>query len=207
MLQTLSLAVGPLQSNCHILFDDETKNAILFDPGADGPSIEEALTQNGLTPLMILNTHGHGDHIAAIGYIKEKYNISLYIHSGDEPMLTDPDKNLSSFIGMPVTAPAADHILNDNDEIVFEGRVIKVYHTPGHSPGCVSFHIENLLFSGDVLFKQSIGRSDLPDSSYEDLMQGIRNKLLVLPDDTIVYPGHGPLTTIGDEKLSNPFLN
>lgn len=206
MLETLALCVGPLQSNCYILINNETNNAIIIDPGADGPQIEAAINKRGLIPIKILNTHGHGDHIGANQHIKNTFNIPIYIHSGDAPMLDDPDKNLSSFIGMPITSPEADHELNDNDAIVFDSFSINVYHTPGHSPGGVSFHVENLLFSGDALFKQSIGRSDLPGASHETLMQGIKNKLLVLPDDTIVYPGHGPSTTIGEEKENNPYL-
>ncbi|MDP8242468.1 MAG: MBL fold metallo-hydrolase [Candidatus Hinthialibacter antarcticus] len=207
MLQTITLAVGPLQSNCYLLFDDETQNAVVIDPGADGPQIEAAIRERGLTPLMVLNTHGHGDHIAANGHIKDAFDVPLMIHGGDAPMLTDPEKNLSIFLGTPITSPAADRELNDGDSLEFGDHAIRVYHTPGHSPGGVSFYIGNLLFPGDALFKQSVGRSDLPGASHEVLIAGIRNQLLVLPDDTIVYPGHGPATTIGDEKLDNPFLN
>lgn len=206
MLQTLTLAVGPLQSNCYLLFDDQTQDAVVIDPGAEGPRIEAAIRERGLTPLMVLNTHGHGDHIAANGYIKEAFGAPLLIHRGDAPMLTDPEKNLSGFMGTPITSPAADRELSVGDSLEFGERAIRLYHTPGHSPGGVSFHIENLLFTGDALFKQSVGRSDLPGASHETLIAAIRDQLMVLPDDTIVYPGHGPSTTIGDERRNNPFL-
>ncbi len=206
MLQTITLAVGPLQSNCYLLYDDETNDAAIIDPGADGERIEAVISEHALNPLLILNTHGHGDHIAANRHVKELYNVPLMIHAGDAPMLTDPQQNLSHFMGVPITSPAADRQLNDGDELEFGERTIKTYHTPGHSPGGVSFHIENYLFVGDALFKESVGRSDLPGASHEVLIEAIRSQLLVLPDDTIVYPGHGPSTTIGGEKQNNPFL-
>lgn len=206
MLQVKTFSVGPLQSNCHLLFDAETRQAVIIDPGAEPHRIKAAIGELDLTPTALLNTHGHGDHIGGNDEIKATYGVPLMIHRDDAPMLTEPELNLSSFFGVPIISPPADRLLEDGEIIEFGAHEISVYHTPGHSPGGVSFHVDSILFSGDVLFQGSIGRSDLPGASHETLLAGIRDKLLILPDETRVHPGHGAATTIGDERRMNPFL-
>ncbi|MBI1387462.1 MAG: MBL fold metallo-hydrolase [bacterium] len=206
MLQVLSFPVGALMANCHVLFNAATMNGVVIDPGDEGPRIEAILKEDGITPVMILNTHGHGDHIGANAHLKKTYGVPIMIHEGDAGMLTDPEANLSIFIGLEIVSPPADRILQDGDKIEFEEWTLAVLHTPGHSPGGVSFFVEDRLFSGDALFKGSIGRSDLPGASHETLMASLRDKLMTLPDEVVVYPGHGPNTTIGDERRENPFL-
>lgn len=206
MLDVISFPVGALLSNCYLLFDTETRNTIVIDPGDDARLIQEAIAEDGLKPVKIINTHGHGDHIAANEAIKAAYDIPLLIHAGDAPMLTNPDLNLSTFVGAAVLSPVADQELNDGDTISFEDETIHVLHTPGHSPGGITLYVGNFAFTGDALFRGSIGRTDLPGCSHEVLINAIRDKLLPLPDETIVYPGHGHPSTIGHEKETNPFL-
>lgn len=206
MLNVITLCVGPIQANCYLLYDSETLSTLIIDPGDEGARILTEIERLGLTPRMILNTHGHGDHIGANGVIKNAFDVPLAIHREDAVMLANPDANLSSFVGEAIISPEADLLLEDGQTLDFEDRKVLILHTPGHSPGGVSFYVENLLFSGDALFLGSVGRSDLPGGSHQELVAGIRAKLLSLPDKTLVYPGHGPSTTIENERRENPFL-
>ncbi len=206
MLKIESIIVGPLQSNCFILMCPETREAVIIDPGDEADKIINTIQTLNAEPVSIINTHGHGDHIGANGKIKERYDIPLAIHEGDAPMLTDPNANFSAFLGVPIISPKADRLLNDGDELDWANRKIKVLHTPGHSPGGISLFVENHLFSGDALFKMTIGRTDIPGASHEVLLKGIREKILTLDDETLIYPGHGPMTTVGEERRNNPFL-
>ncbi len=206
MLNVIGFPVGLLQSNCYLLFDEESRQTAVIDPGDEGDNIIQTIKDNNLQPILIINTHGHGDHIGANQFIKRTFNIPLAIHKDDAIMLKDANENLSGLFGPPILSPGADRLLEDNEEIEFGGQTIKVLHTPGHSPGGCSLLIENHLFSGDALFKMSIGRTDFPKASHERLMRGIIDKILSLPEETIVYPGHGPTTTVGEEKRNNPFI-
>lgn len=205
-VQVEQLVVGFLESNCYIAYCTESRKAIIIDPGEDADNILEIIERLNLKPAMIVNTHAHGDHIGAIREIKERFDIPLAIHEADAEMLVNPNLNLSSMFGLPIAAPPADILLKDNDTIEFEDRVIKVLHTPGHTPGGISLLLDKHLFTGDALFRMTIGRTDFPGASHEQLIQAIRDKILPLPDDTIVYPGHGGTTTVGDERKDNPYL-
>ncbi|PIU42165.1 MAG: MBL fold metallo-hydrolase [Candidatus Omnitrophica bacterium CG07_land_8_20_14_0_80_42_15] len=194
--------VGELEVNCYVLADDDTKEAIIIDPGAEPEAIKRCLAKNGLKPLFIVNTHGHADHIGANRF----FDLPILIHELEKDFLTDSRKNLSAAFGFEVISPKASRLLNDGDRIKVGSLSLAVLHTPGHSPGGISLKVDDVLFTGDALFHEGIGRTDLPNSSGPQLLESIRNKILVLPDKTIVYPGHGPSSTIGHEKKNNPFL-
>ncbi len=206
MIEIMGMPVGPLQSNCYLILCTKTQQCVIVDPGEEPDAIVNMVNMNKAEPVLIINTHGHGDHIGANRAIKERYDIPLAIHEDDARMLTDPQFNMSALLGFNITSPPADILLKDGDRQEFADTSIEILHTPGHSPGGISLLIENHLLSGDALFNSSIGRSDIPGASHEQLIRGIKEKLMALPDDTIVYPGHGPTTTIGEERQNNPFL-
>ena len=202
-----SMVVGSLEANCYLVADEETKEAIIIDPGAEGEKIRRLIEKGGLVPAYIVNTHGHIDHIGANGYLKEKLrDIKICIHPADTQMLSDPLQNLSSFAGQSNPSPAADLMLEDSYEIKLGKLSLKVVHTPGHTPGGICLVTEGKVFTGDTLFAGSVGRTDLPGGSMNSLRTAIREKLLTLPDATVIYPGHGPLSTIGKEREDNPFV-
>ncbi|MBO8129123.1 MAG: MBL fold metallo-hydrolase [Peptococcaceae bacterium] len=201
------LPVGALQANCYIIGCDKTKQAFIIDPGDEPEKILAAVRSLGVTVAGILLTHGHADHIGAASAVKKSLNCPVYIHPEDSAMLTDSKLNLSSFLGRDTVLEAPDHTLTDGQGLHAGEMELTVAHTPGHTAGGVCFIANGVIFSGDTLFAGSIGRTDLPGGEMETLIASIKNKLLVLPDETRVYPGHGPLTTIGEEKRNNPFLN
>ncbi len=206
MVELTGIPVGPLQANCYLVYAPDSREAIIVDPGADGQSIEREIEALELKPVHIVNTHGHGDHIGANTYIKDKYKIPIAIHEEDAPMLTDAEKNFSAMFGIPILSPEADVLLQEHHTISVGEEIVQILHTPGHSPGGISLYIQPYLLSGDALFKMSIGRTDLPMGSHEELITHICDKILTLPDETQVLPGHGPRTTVGEEKRNNPFL-
>lgn len=206
MLEVKMLVVGPLEANCFLIYSQDTKETVVVDPGADPQKIQQEIADNGLKPILIVNTHGHVDHIAANGAIKKIYQIPIAIHSADAHMLEDPNANLSNAIASETISPPADRLLQDGDSIPIGNEEIRVVHTPGHSPGGISLLFAGTVLPGDVLFKASVGRTDLPGSDFAALMNSIQAKLETLGDETVVYPGHGPKTTIGEEKRTNPFL-
>ena len=194
-----------MEANCYILECEETRAAMVIDPGSEAARILSVINNHSLQPELIVNTHAHIDHIAANSDMKEKTSASLCIHSADADILVDPQKNLSFFIGTPVSSPAPDRLL-ENDDILYAGTLhLKVMHTPGHSPGSICLLGDRCIFTGDLLFAGGIGRYDFPGSSYTTLMDSLR-KVIALDDDLIVHPGHGPETTIGNERRTNPFL-
>lgn len=199
------LVLGPMEANCYILECEKTHLAIAIDPGGDADQVFDFLEKRGLKLEIIINTHGHIDHIEANSEVKEKTSAKLFIHSADADMIVNPQKNLSFFIGKPIKSPKPDSILNDGDLIDVGEVSLKVIHTPGHSPGSICLLADNAIFTGDLLFAGSIGRYDFPGSSYELIMNSLK-KIIQLNDNLIVYPGHGPETTIGEEKATNPFL-
>ena len=196
------LVVGPMEVNCYIVADPVTKNACLIDPGADPDRIKNLLDREKLDLKFILNTHGHGDHIAANGY----FNSPIYIHRLDSDFLMDIEKNLSNMFGFPIISPKATKLLEDKDKIYLSGFELEVIHTPGHTPGSISIKLDDIIFTGDALFHDGIGRTDFSYGDERILIKSIKEKLLVFNDDTIIYPGHGESSTIGEEKNSNPFL-
>ena len=194
--------VGPLAVNAYLLADPKTKDACLIDPGADHKKIKDFINQNGLKLKFIINTHGHGDHIGSNG----SFAVPIYIHALDKDFLTDPRKNLSPLFMFSITSPKASRLLNDGDIIELGGISLKVIHTPGHTPGSISLRAGSIAFTGDTLFNNGVGRTDLEYGDEEALLNSIKNKLMTLADDTVIYPGHGEPSTIGDEKRGNPFL-
>lgn len=202
-----AIVVGELGVNCYVLASSDGSSAILIDPGADHPKINKFLEEHRLSPAFIINTHGHFDHIGLDNYFK----IPVYIFRQEEKLLKDKIANLSSFLGSPYSVKADLKLLDDNEEIILSDICLKVIHTPGHTPGGISLLMQrpknNILFSGDSLFYRGIGRTDFSGASHELLVASIKDRLLTLPKETIVYPGHGPSTTIGEELENNPFLN
>ena len=203
-----TIVVGPFEVNCYLVWDDQSGAAVIFDPGADEQLIFAAIERFGVTPKAILLTHGHGDHIAAISPVKSRYDIPLYCGEGEEALLASPSANVSALLGLPIVAPPPDVKLRHEDYVTTGSLRFLVLSTPGHSPAgvCYLLETEGMLFCGDTLFAGSIGRTDLPGGSTETLLTSIRKNILTLPDSVICYPGHGPVTTVGAERRSNPFL-
>jgi hydroxyacylglutathione hydrolase len=201
----------PFAENSYILHGAAGGECIVFDPGLEPELILDRLREERLVPAAILLTHGHCDHIAGIPALKQAWpNCPVVIGRNDAEMLTNPAKNLSAQYGLPYACEAADLLLDDGQTYSAAGFEFEAREISGHSKGHVVFLLKGVtppvVFGGDVLFRGSIGRSDFPGGSFNDLALGIRKKLYMLPDDTIVYPGHGPATTIGEEKRSNPFV-
>jgi glyoxylase-like metal-dependent hydrolase (beta-lactamase superfamily II) len=193
-------------ANCYILGCENTKEAVVIDPGDDGDQILMALAKSALKVKYLINTHGHFDHVGANKAMKEATNAEIGIHPDDAPMLMELSKSASMFGLSAENSPPADILLNHGDQLSFGDITLEVIHTPGHSKGGICLYTKGYLFAGDTLFKSSIGRTDLPGGNFDTLIASIRTKLFALPDDTIVYTGHGPETSIGDEKRMNPFL-
>ncbi len=200
-------AMGSMGANCYLYACMESKKAVIIDPGADGKRIYRWVLEKGLKVDYILLTHGHVDHIGAVDELRELLGeVSVGIHAGDAGMLTDGKQNLSSYFGPGLVLKKADFLLQDRQELAIGKEVLKVISTPGHSPGGVCFLCSEGLFSGDTLFAGSIGRTDFPGGSMNQLLDGVKKKLLILPEETRVFPGHGEETSIGEEKRDNPFL-
>jgi glyoxylase-like metal-dependent hydrolase (beta-lactamase superfamily II) len=200
------VVVGALETNCYLFYSAGSRACAIIDPGAEPGKIFAAVADLELKPALILNTHGHVDHIGANRDIKEKYDVPLYLHAADVPMLKVTEHvELSLLLGAR-DSPAPDHLLVDGDAIPVGSETLRVIHTPGHTPGSVGFLGAGVVFSGDTLFCGGVGRTDLEGGSWKDLDKSIREKLFVLPGETVVLPGHGPWTTVEQEKLSNPFF-
>lgn len=200
-----TITVGPFFENCFLAADEKTKEAWIIDPGAEGSRIRTEIQRLELKPSKILLTHAHGDHIGAVEELRKFYNIPVFIHEKDQPLLTSPEENLSAAFGMPISAGKADGFLKEGDKLELGELQFKVIETPGHTPGGITIYGEKTAFTGDALFAGSIGRYDFPHSEGEVLFSSLK-RLLELPDDTKVYSGHGPMTTIGRERETNPFL-
>lgn len=202
------LTVGPVQENTYIIFNNN-QEAVVIDPGSEGNRIINTIESLNVKPLAILLTHAHFDHIGAVDAVREKYKIPLYLHKKESDWLTNTKKNGSNHFGQSITANPASHLLSDNDRFLKIGNFsFEILLTPGHSPGSISYYLKNAgaVFSGDALFAGSIGRTDLYGGNQEILLKSIHQKLLNLPEETMVLSGHGPETTIAMEMDSNPFL-
>lgn len=200
----------PFAENSYIAHLPDRTDALVIDPGFEPDRILDYLRDRGLTAAAILNTHGHVDHIAGNAALKRAFpDAPLAIGHGDAAMLTDAMLNMSGVFGVPVISPPADRLIDEGAVLEFAGIRLEVLEIPGHSPGHVVFVVRGeppVVFGGDVLFAGSIGRTDFPGGSLEQLLSGIRAKLWSLPAATVVYPGHGEPTTVGEEKATNPFL-
>jgi glyoxylase-like metal-dependent hydrolase (beta-lactamase superfamily II) len=200
------LEVGPLAVNCYIVQHLPTRKAVVIDPGDDGEVILGQIGRLGCAVDKILLTHGHFDHVGAVGILREKSDANVYLHAGDvERMKSARRQGLMFGLSIP-DAPPPDVLVGEGDRVPFGDREFLVAHTPGHTPGCVSYIMGNLAFVGDLIFAGSIGRTDLPGGDTETLLRAVREKIFVLPDETVLFPGHGPATTVGEEKRSNPFF-
>jgi glyoxylase-like metal-dependent hydrolase (beta-lactamase superfamily II) len=209
-LQIHTIVSMPFAENTYIVWHPSRTDALVIDPGLEPDLILEFLNEHGLRPAAILNTHGHADHIGGNEALKAAFpEAPIIIGTNEAHMLTDADANLSAPFGMPVVSPPADRLVADGEVFEVAGIVLEVCEIPGHSPGHVVFiHRATpvLVFGGDVLFRGSVGRTDFPGGSAATLFAGIRAKLFTLPDNTVVYSGHGPVTTTGFEKRTNPFV-
>ena len=194
--------VGPLAVNAYLLADPATKEACLIDPGADAGVLKDFINKNKFILKFIINTHGHGDHIGANG----NFAVPICIHSLDKDFLTDPSKNLSPLFMFNIKSPPAARLLEDGDDLELGSLKLRVIHTPGHTPGSISLELDGIAFTGDTLFNGGIGRTDFDYGDEAALLESIQKRLLVLRDDTIIYPGHGEPSTIGAERETNPFL-
>ena len=201
-----ALTVGPLETNCYILGDDKSKEAVVIDPGGDFEEIEGELKKLRLKVKHIILTHGHFDHTGALAQLKKSTGAEILIHSADAAMLSSAGQAQPFFLESSSEDCSADQLLREGDKILFGEYSLEVFHTPGHTPGGISLVIDKMIFTGDTLFCGSVGRADLPGSSYKKLINSIRTKLLSRADDYVIYPGHGPESTIGEERRNNPFL-
>lgn len=201
-----AICVSSLQVNCYILAEDEAQEAIIIDPGDEPDKIKAFLKKHRLKAHWIINTHGHFDHIGA----DDEFGVPVYIHRLDAALLKDPRLNLSGMFASGCTVKAQINTLEDGQELALGKIRLEVIHTPGHTPGGICLLLKGprpeMLFSGDSLFYHGIGRTDFPGADEGVLIAAIKDKLLKLADDTLVYPGHGPSSTIGAEKKQNPFL-
>jgi len=198
--------VGALETNCYLVYCEETRACAVIDPGADPEKIISAIADLELKPIIVLNTHGHVDHIGGNSDIVQKYRVPLAMHAADTGMLQVSDYiELSLLLGAR-NSPPPDRLLAEGDEIAVGRITLRVMHIPGHTAGSVGFVAAGVLFSGDTLFCGGVGRTDLPGGSWKDLERSIRERILTLPEETIVLPGHGPWTTVEQERDSNPFL-
>jgi len=200
--------VGPLGTNCYIVICEDSKEAMVIDPGIHEDEYETVLDRviRDVKVRYIVNTHGHFDHIMGNHVLKEKTGASIMIHRADRAMLTDPSLNLSWMLGLRIVSPPTDIFLEDGTTFAVGDYRFKVIHTPGHSRGSISILGDGIVFTGDTLFAGSIGRTDLPGSSFNDLIRSLLDRLMRLPDETKVYPGHGPQSLIGVEKQNNPYI-
>ena len=202
------LIVGLLEVNCYILGDEETKEAVVIDPGGDEDAILEVLNHNQFQLKLIIDTHGHFDHVDANQPLKDATGAKIAIHVADAQMLDKPSSEAMFFTGNRLRLSQADILLNENDILTFGKYRLKVLHTPGHTPGGISLILEDhpYVYVGDLLFAGSIGRTDFPGGNYDALINAVRNKIFPLGDNYTVYPGHGPVTTVAQEKKYNPFF-
>jgi glyoxylase-like metal-dependent hydrolase (beta-lactamase superfamily II) len=203
-MKIITRPLGMWQTNFYLLVNEATNEAVVIDPGYGEDQILSLIKPYQVKAILL--THAHLDHIGGLAATKEATGAPIYIHEAVKDWLIDPRLNMSVSFGQPIDGPPADELLYDGQRLALAGWVLEVRHTPGHTPGCVSFVADNVVFAGDTLFQGSIGRTDFPGGDFDQLARSIREKLYTLPNETVVYPGHGPATTIGEEKRYNPFV-
>ncbi len=205
-----TIVLGDFQTNSYVVrTTEETADCVIVDTGLSPEPLMDFLVENELNPTAVIFTHGHADHIAGLNLLRQKWpDIKVAIHADDAEMLTDPMKNLSIMTGKSFTSEPAQIVIRQDEVVEFAGIEFEVFHTPGHTPGgiCLYCRDQSVVFAGDTLFADSIGRTDFPGGNYEQLIESIKTKLLALPDDTKVYTGHGSDTTIGYERKHNQYL-
>ncbi len=201
------IPLGMYQTNCYFVYDDQLKEAVIFDPADSGEYIYKALTDKGFSIAAIVLTHGHFDHIFGVKKLKQLSGCKVYAYEAEEKLLMDMNLNVSASVGRPVVVEP-DVLLRDNEQFEAGGITFTTLSTPGHTAGSACYYVEaaGFLVAGDTLFAGSIGRSDLPTGSGNTLIKSVEERIFVLPDDTKVYPGHGESTTVGFEKENNPFF-
>jgi hydroxyacylglutathione hydrolase len=193
------ITVGPLETNCYIVGDPSSKEVFVIDPGADYEEIKRVIDMESLYPQAVINTHGHGDHIAA----NDAFGLPVWIHRLDAEFLYEPSKNLSGVFTMPFRMKKADRLLEEGDVLSAGDIRFEVIHTPGHTPGSICLKTDGIIFTGDTLFRDGVGRTDFIYGSEKDIMSSIKNKLFSLSDGYVIYPGHGPASSIGEEKVKD----
>lgn len=201
-----TFTIGPLETNAYLVVDEGSRQTLLIDPGLESEGIYDVILEERLDLRAIVNTHGHFDHVCGNAFFKAKTGKPVLIHRDDVTMMSQAAGQALAFGFQVSTSPPPDRLLAEGDEVEIGESRFQVLHTPGHTPGGICLYEEGVVFVGDTLFAGSIGRTDMPGGSYELLLNSIRSKLLSLPDETAVYPGHGPATTIGAERAHNPFL-
>lgn len=213
MTRVHALTQNPVQENTYLVYDDASRETIVFDPGCFTPAEERELVATidrlELRPVKLINTHCHFDHIFGNAFVKQRYGLELGIHPLEEQILTAAPMIVQAYGMPPMTpSPKPDYFLNEGDTVQLGDARFELLFCPGHSPGSLCFYdvAERYIIAGDVLFRRSIGRTDLPLGDHDALIGSILTKLMPLPDEVVVYPGHGPSTTIGEERRENPFL-
>ncbi len=193
-------------TNTYLVWDETTRQAMIIDLAKPSDEVWNVIENKGITLKYIVNTHGHADHIGGNSFIRGKTGAPICIHPADALKLVDAKANLSTFMGTPIYSDPMDIPLTQGCILTLGNITFTVLHTPGHSAGCISLFSPGVVFSGDTLFAGSVGRTDLPDGNFDQLNSSIRSRLYTLADETVVYPGHGEPTTIGEEKRNNPFV-
>ncbi|KMO86002.1 beta-lactamase [Megasphaera cerevisiae DSM 20462] len=206
-MKYMTMMLGPIMTNCYIVYDSETKDAMVIDPAWDYEKIDQALGDHQLKLQLIFLTHGHADHIGALQELRNYKHVPVYIGEGDVDLISNSRNNLSAFMGKPIECTSPDHIVHDGETLQLGNLTFTILETPGHTPGGLSLYGGGVVFSGDTLFRYSVGRTDLYGGSTATLIDSIHRKLMTLPDDTVVLPGHGPATQIGEERRNNPYLD
>lgn len=202
-----AMEVGSYLSNCYIVGSNATKEAAIIDPGGSFDRIEKVLNELNLIPKIIILTHGHGDHIAAVNDFVQKYQTLVYVHKDEAEMLMDANLNLSRYVTGKNISITPDVLLNDGDIVNLGDLNFEIIHTPGHTKGGICIKIENIMFTGDTLFNKSIGRTDFEGGSFDEIINSITNKIFSYDENTVIYPGHNSPSTIKSEKIGNPFVN
>lgn len=200
------VVVGALETNCYVVYCPHTLYCAVIDPGAQAKKIIQIIEEKELQPVILINTHAHVDHVGANKDIKDKFAVPLCIHQSDLPLLENSQKSGLRFLLGAKNSPHPDRFLKEGERVEIGQGYLKVIHTPGHSPGSISLLGDGYILSGDTLFNRGVGRTDLPGGSWEELKNSIHRKILTLPGKTVVLPGHGPSTYIGQEKENNPYI-
>ena len=204
--KTYNLLPG-FETNTYLVWETESLEAILIDPAAPSEKLKNEIKELKMVLKMIINTHGHGDHIGGNDFFCTEFSCPLAIHENDADMLLNDNLNFASMMGISYQPKEATILFKQDEQIQLGEAILNVFHTPGHTKGCIVIYSKPYLFSGDTLFQLEVGRCDLPGGNYYNLKSSIRKKIFVLPDDTIVLPGHGDSTTVGVEKAENPYMN